>query len=370
MIFDYIIEIFDIVIVMHIEIRPDTNERFSAKIPYDAPLVNSIKRIPGYSWHPDRKVWSFPNTQMHLDMLLTMLYDAWGGLVGAGDADYLPIDLGPHIDRFQREMLAKKYSRKTISSYCRTAELLCEYFQKLPSEITRDDVIDFLADISEKAASASTINVAISAIDAFLPSLKGDVRTTALTRPKKDRSLPVVLSREEILALLNAVENLKHKTVLSLIYSSGLRVSEASSIKIGDIDRYRGMICIRCGKGRKDRTTLLSSSFLRLLQRYLDTYNPRIWLFEGQNNGTHISARTIQHVFAAACKKAGILKKATVHSLRHSFATHLLEQGTDIRYIQELLGHKSPTTTMVYTHVSKVRLTTIRNPFDDLSDIF
>jgi len=156
--------------------------------------------------------------------------------------------------------------------------------------------------------------------------------------------------------------------LVHVVDADSSRVAEAATLKIGDIDRHRRQITVRRGKGRKDRVTLLSTSFVTLLDRYIAEYSPREWLFEGQDPRGHISVRSIQHVFGAACARAGIMKKATVHSLRHSFATHLLEQGTDIRYIQELLGHKSPATTMVYTHVSTVSFRNIVNPLDSFDD--
>jgi len=149
-----------------------------------------------------------------------------------------------------------------------------------------------------------------------------------------------------------------------LIYSAGLRLNEAVTIRKADIDTERGMIIIRSAKGRKDRSTLLSEKFKLLLVNYIEIYKPQTWLFEGQEKGSHLSARTVQHVFQTALEKAGINKDATVHSLRHSFATHLLEQGVDIRYIQELLGHQNPNTTMIYTHVSTSKIKSIKSPMD------
>ncbi|WP_233702685.1 tyrosine-type recombinase/integrase [Hyunsoonleella flava] len=159
--------------------------------------------------------------------------------------------------------------------------------------------------------------------------------------------------------------NLKHKTLLSLIYSAGLRIGEATNIKIKDIDSKRMLIHIKNAKGKKDRYTLLSSSFLELLRDYYKTYKPENYLFEGHNKQQY-SSSSAQKILKNAAKKIGLKKRITLHTLRHSFATHLLENGTDIRYIQELLGHNSPKTTMIYTHVSETTIRKIKNPFDNI----
>ena len=186
----------------------------------------------------------------------------------------------------------------------------------------------------------------------------------SIPRPKKARKLPDILSAEEVIQILNSVENLKHQTVLMLIYSGGLRIGEAVRIKITDIDSKRKLIHIRNAKGKKDRYTLLSEFILEKLRLYYKEYKPKVFLFEGGNGRVHLAERSVQNVFQRAVKTAGINKKITVHTLRHSFATHLLENGTDLRYIQELLGHSSSKTTEIYTHVSKKSIANIVNPLD------
>ena len=177
--------------------------------------------------------------------------------------------------------------------------------------------------------------------------------------------LPVVLSKFEVKRLLNAVSNLKHLAILSLIYSAGLRISEAINMKIKDIDSERGLIYIKNAKGRKDRVVNLSPTLLILLRKYVKEYRPRDYLFNGQGSEQY-AAESIRNIFRKAVKKAGIKKPVRVHTLRHSFATHMLEKGVDIRYIQEILGHSDPKTTMIYTHVSERKITTFINPLDDL----
>lgn len=184
---------------------------------------------------------------------------------------------------------------------------------------------------------------------------------------RKEKKLPNVLSKQEIQNIISGIQNLKHKTIIMLIYSAGLRVSEAAQLKVSDINSKRGLIRISQGKGKKDRVTLLSKKALAILRIYYKSYKPDYWLFPGANSNKPITTRSIQNIFERACKKANIDAKATVHWLRHSFATYLLESGVDLRYIQELLGHGSSKTTEIYTHVSTKKIGKIRNPLDDLS---
>jgi site-specific recombinase XerD len=185
-----------------------------------------------------------------------------------------------------------------------------------------------------------------------------------IPRPLNEKKLPVVLNRGEVLGLIAAAENLKHRTLLMLTYSAGLRVGEAVKLKIADIDSQRKLIHLHSTKGKKDRYTLLSDVTLVYLRRYYKAYTPKEYLFEGAEGRRHLSERTAQTVFHNAAMKAGIVKSVSIHTLRHSFATHLLEGGTDLRYIQELLGHASSKTTEIYTHVTQKTLGRIVNPLD------
>ena len=197
----------------------------------------------------------------------------------------------------------------------------------------------------------------------------------SIPRPKRARKLPDILSPEEVMSIFDYVDNLKHQSILMLIYSAGLRIGEAVRIKATDIDSKRKLIHIRNAKGKKDRYTLLSEFVLEKLRLYYKEYKPKEFLFEacppnrffgrrGGNGRVHLAERSVQNVFQRAVEKAGIKKKVTVHTLRHSFATHLLEGGTDLRYIQELLGHSSSKTTEIYTHVSKKSIEKIISPLD------
>jgi len=215
--------------------------------------------------------------------------------------------------------------------------------------------------------SYSLINQSINAVKFYYQRVLGrnEVRLENVERPEKAFTLPKVLSKQEVAKLLNATENLKHRCLLQLLYAGGLRIGEVINLKISDVKSDRNLLLLRGGKGKKDRTTLLSQKLLQSLRQYYKQYRPKEWLFEGQYGGQY-TTDSIRHVFNACVKKAGILSKPTPHTLRHSFATHLLESGTDLRYIQTLLGHNSSKTTEIYTHITTYALDKIQSPLDNL----
>ena len=267
----------------------------------------------------------------------------------------------------EKEHVVRKYSRRTIKLYLHYNEELLKFSNKTSYQISNDDVRDYLYYLSEKKnASASTLNIVINALKFYYGEVLKREFVYEITRPKKDKKLPVVLSPEEVSGILSSVNNIKHKLILMLIYSVGLRVSEVVKLKPEDIDAERKLIHIKGAKGRKDRYTMLSDVAMKTLREYQRKYKLQTWLFLGQRKDKHISIRTVQAIFEQARDKAGIGKDVTVHSLRHSFATHLLENGVDLRYIQELLGHKHSKTTEIYTHVSNKNLREIKSPLDML----
>lgn len=221
--------------------------------------------------------------------------------------------------------------------------------------------------IDERKCSHSYVNQAISALKLFYEAvLNQRWITEGIKRPRKITRLPNVLSDQEVASLINSLSNLKHRTIMTMLYSAGLRVGEVVRLKPQDIDSSRMLVLVKSGKGGKDRVSILSDVALVMLRDYYRSYRPKKWLFPGAKSGSHITERTVQKVFVQAKEKAGIHKQASVHSLRHSFATHLLEVGTDLRYIQELLGHKSSKATEVYTHVTSKDLRKIQSPLDRL----
>lgn len=269
------------------------------------------------------------------------------------------------INLMINELKLKGYSSKTQKNYVGHIRRWLNYSDKDISDINTEDIkryILFLLD--NENISTSYADQAISAIK-FLYNevLKQNKDIQGFTRPKKQRKLPNVLSKQEVLRILNSVNNEKHKTILFLIYSAGLRIGEVIKLKIDDILSDRKLIHIRQGKGQKDRYTVLSDVALEQLRKYYKIYKPVIWLFPGQDENRYITERSVQRVFEQACIRAKV-RGATVHTLRHSFATHLLENGVDLRYIQELLGHASSKTTEIYTHVTEKSIKNIQSPLD------
>ncbi|TNJ41948.1 tyrosine-type recombinase/integrase [Tamlana fucoidanivorans] len=271
------------------------------------------------------------------------------------------------MNKFKRWLEQKRFSANTVDTYVEVTSLFIRYINlKQITNISVRSIEQFNYDfIFNAKKSVSYQNQCISGIKHYFTFKDIDIEPLEIKRPDKDKKLPNVLSKSEIKTLLDNIQNIKHKTLLSLVYSAGLRIGEALTLKPNNIDYERRLIHIKAAKGRKDRYTLLSSSIIPLLHTYINHYNPKKHLFEGRNGEpyTQVSAR---QVLKQALQRANITKYATLHTLRHSFATHLLESGTDIRYIQELLGHNSPKTTMIYTHVSSTNLMDIKNPFDTL----
>jgi site-specific recombinase XerD len=268
----------------------------------------------------------------------------------------------------QKELRIKGYSSKTIKAYTGHIDRMTLYYNKPASDLNEDNIKNYIMMlIDERNCQFSYIQQALSAFKFYYNHMLGKGCVTAnISFPKKERQLPNVLDQKEVAAILSNTNNLKHKTILYLIYAAGLRVGEVVRLKPENIDEIRKVIRIEQGKGKKDRYTLLSSRAGQLLKEYLSVYKPDEWLFEGDIAGHHLTERSVQRVFENSRNKAGITKKVSVHALRHSFATHLLESGTDLRYIQELLGHSSSKTTEIYTHVSTKDLKKISSPLDSL----
>ena len=273
------------------------------------------------------------------------------------------------MESYRNLLIQKRYSSATQKTYIVYFSDFCEEFSsKHIDMITKDEINAYILKlIKSRNISSSQQNQRINAIKFYYEKVLGKNKEYYnIYRPKTEKKLPTVLSEDEISKLLNSVANLKHKTILSLIYSGGLRISEVINLKIEDIDSHRNLIHIHAGKGKKDRTTLLSPKILILLRKYYKQYKPKLYLFEGQNGGKY-SAKSIQNIFKRTLQKSNIAKPATVHTLRHSFATYLLEHGTDLRYIQELLGHNSSKTTEIYTHITKKGLNGIQSPLENIN---
>ena len=366
---------------------------------YTPLLVEKVKTIPDHRWNPKEKHWSFPGSngtlgkilkvfegeKIHLDPALQSQASnvviarhpelVEGSKQSQGtvpdlrtkQSEVVESGLSPAFEDLRRELLSRKYSYKTVKGYLYYNRDFIQFSKKLPAEVNDNDIKDYLLYLAEERQSATaTLNQAINALKFYYGSMLKQKFVYEVKRPRKDKKLPVVLSQEDVAKILSSVDNLKHKALLMLVYSAGLRVGEVVKLKPEDIDSKRMLVFLKGAKGRKDRYTLLSETTLKTLREYWKEYKPTKWLFPGPDKERYITIRTAQRVFEMACEKALIKKDVTIHSLRHSFATHLLENGTDLRYIQELLGHKNSKTTEIYTHVSNKALMKIQNPLDQI----
>lgn len=260
-----------------------------------------------------------------------------------------------------------RYSKSTISVYTNFIVDFLLFIDTKPLDAIDNRVVQRFVErlVSDKGYSISTHRQLISAIKHFAErfSLCG-IEVSTLHRPGRQKRLPVVLNQTEVIALLRCTANLKHRIALALLYSAGMRISELLQLKTADVDMERRQIRIHQSKGRKDRYVILAESMIPLLRNYLITYNPKHYMLEGYGGGRY-SAGSVRNFLRRSCLKAGITKRITPHSLRHSYATHLIENGVNLRYVQELLGHAKPETTMIYTHIAKKDLLQVRSPLDD-----
>jgi len=266
--------------------------------------------------------------------------------------------------RMTDALLMRGYSRKTIRVYLNHMELYSQYIMKKQYSWSGKYISSYTLKLAEQMRSSSYINQSISAAKFYFVKVLKEKDNQQYIRMKKEQKLPSVLSIEEVKRVLNALPNLKHRALLYMTYSAGLRVGEVVRLKVEHIDKARGLLIVKQGKGKKDRQTLLSDVAWQVLVEYITEEMPQSWLFPGQYHYKHMSERTAQKIFERALLVAGVHKDASIHSLRHSFATHLLESGIDIRYIQELLGHQSAKTTQRYTHVSTKDIRRIKSPLD------
>jgi integrase/recombinase XerD len=272
-------------------------------------------------------------------------------------------------EAYQKLLQLKAYSPATIKTYCHSFHFLLRLLGAVDvATLTKAHVQSYLLWLMKKKGYSETqLHTVINALKFYFEKVEGRGKEFYdLPRPKKPFTLPEILAEEEIVTLIQRTDNLKHKTLLMASYAAGLRVSELVGLKIKDIDSKRMVIYLRAAKGKKDRVVPLSKKLLETLREYVKVYKPKDYLFEGEEKGAPYSKRSAQEVLKAAKAKAGIHKKGSIHLLRHSYATHLLESGTDIRYIQAFLGHNSIKTTLRYTHVTKPKIEAIQSPLDRL----
>lgn len=275
------------------------------------------------------------------------------------------------LQNYQRDLVLRGYSPRTQKTYYRNIVYFLEYCKKPPELITKENIKNYLYYlIKDKKLSESSLRQARSAICYFFSQTTGrDVEIENIPIQKKKRKLPEFFTIDEVLRIIHGTENMKHKTILMLTYSSGLRVGEIVNLKVDDIYRETMRLKVRDAKGGKDRYTLLSEICLNQLEEYWKKYRPTNWLFSGKKQGTQISIRAVQHAYHNAKEKAGIKKECGIHTLRHSFATHMLETGSGIFQLQKFLGHKHLSTTLLYVHLCEEK-TIARSPLDVYADKF
>jgi integrase/recombinase XerD len=340
-------------------IRHRNADRIAVYFEKNADLINRIKKIENAQWSYEKNVWHLPDTEENRKRFNI-----------APRSSYLPSEEGiVQLEKYKMWLQSKRYSDSTIKTYSEALKSFLIFCNtKAVKDITNEDLILYNNEyILKNNLSSSYQNQIVNAIKLFFKIIKDtSIEIDKIHRPKREKVLPNVLSKEEVKAILEAHSNHKHKTMLSLIYSCGLRCGELLALKPVHIDSKRNIVLLKNAKGKKDRIVPLSLKILEMLRAYYKMYKPKDYLFEGQTIGMPYDARSLQLILKQALKKAGITKPVTLHWLRHSYATHLLESGTDLRYIQELLGHNSSKTTEIYTHVSTKSLQQIKSPFDDL----
>jgi integrase/recombinase XerD len=396
-------------------VRHDGGMRVALKFPYDQEIINLVRTLPDARWSNRMQCWHIADNEDIITILLQTLskhafidYSALRRQDLAGrireirsereqsrisykkpdisaevpdvDSDKDPIPGTGHnvklsrqaeadLSRYRIWLESHRYPPSTIRTYTSMMETFLRFVApKEASECDADDLVRIVSEyILPRGLSYSFQNQLISAVKKFYKEICREVIDPGtFSRPRARHRLPNVLSREEVKKVLAAPMNEKHRVMLSVIYGCGLRRSEALTLEPQDIDRDRMLLTVRQSKGFKDRVVPISKKLVDMVDTYLKRYRPVVYLFEGQHQGDRYSAASVEKVFKMAVQKAGIKKSITLHGLRHSYATHLLESGTDLRYIQELLGHKSSKTTEIYTHVTEKSIQKIRTPFDDL----
>jgi integrase/recombinase XerD len=367
-----------------------TDYRFKGKFtlrvyPLHDKLIDLLKQMPLRSYQKAEKLWILPYSKEVLDRLLLFLQENEYTIANRLDkgkpfrrlshqekqAVLLARDTDDQRDtllRFSDHLIARRYSYNTVQVY---VQALRKFLQVHPPQHhTKEDTAiaeRYFYELAKTNIAESTINTHVNAIKYYYENLMGtEPHYLNFLRPKKALQLPSVLNKAEVKALLAQVKNKKHQAMLLLAYSAGLRLGEIVRLELKDIDVVRMQIHICGGKGKKDRMVTLSPVMLAFLREYKAQYQPKRFLFEGQVHGDHYSERSVQQVFTRAREAVGIIKKVSMHTLRHSYATHLLEAGTDVHLIQMLLGHHNIKTTLQYLHVSNRTLNQVKSPLDDL----
>jgi site-specific recombinase XerD len=336
--------------------------------------MKRIRSIVGAFWSKDYNAWLIPRNEEVQKKVRELIPNAIFKFFPTSTPKHSSINMVAKVQRtginwqsvLEKVMRTSNYSHKSIKAYTQQIALFMAHIGKDLEDCKTEDLKEYVHHLlNERKLAEQTVRQAFHSVKYYFRAVLSNHAIGSMSLAiRGSRKLPVILSRSEIRKILEITTNLKHKLLLSLAYSGGVRVGELISLKIEDIDRDRNTLRIRQGKGRKDRYTLLSQHSLELLGKYLTIYHPVYWLFEGHNPEHKYSIRSAQEVFNRACLLARIDKRVSIHSLRHAFATHLLEQGVSLRVIQELLGHASSKTTEIYTHVSTNNYARIVHPLD------
>jgi len=343
---------------------------------YDPELINICRLLKYRHWSGALRCWLVNYEQLHFEALaahfegkaqLTLEYSPKAP--AAARLPDLAAEKAHAINEFERWLRQKRYADNTLKTYTDALRTFFRYYNARPiDQLTATDIVNFNHDYMLKHQySFSYQNQVINAIKLYYDRFHNtQLDTSELERPRRSQRLPHVLSKTEVQKVITAPVNLKHRCMLALIYGCGLRRGELLNLTLKDLDFERQLLWIRGGKGNKDRRVPLTPPLQKMIQRYQESYPTQNWLFEGQQVGHPYDERSLASVFKNACQKSGIDAQATLHWLRHSYATHLLEAGTDLRYIQTLLGHKSSKTTELYTWVTEVAFDKLRSPIDGM----
>lgn len=353
---------------------------------YSSEAIACIKRVSGRRYSRAHSCWLIPNNQQVLESLSADMQAIGVEVEVRGKVLNVPLKRkswserqsylldkldGPMavlVKEYTDFLIGMRYSWQTVKTYTSFFRRFAEVFgiEELP-KLEYATIQEYFNELAKEDIALSTLNQYINAVKFYYEKVLNRPRKVyAVNRPRKQDTLPKVLSKGEVKRIFKQLVNLKHRLMVYFAYSSGLRLSEVCYLKPEDVDLERRQVFINNSKGGKDRVVHLGEEMVGMFVEYLQKYKPKDWLFEGQQGGEPYSPRSLQAVFRRAKDKAGIKKRATFHTLRHSYATHLLETGTDVRLIQELLGHSDIKTTLLYTHVSKRSLTSVRSPLDSL----
>jgi site-specific recombinase XerD len=354
-----------------------SEDRIYVKFFYNVEIIDLLKTLDGSYWHSGIKLWSIKGGKKNLWIFINAMmskgfkpitgdfYHKKGSLIKSNVYKFNNQVLPQKLTNF---MVLKNYSQHTIRIYTDHIKSFLDNWEGNEiKELTTENITNYVqSTLTQTNYSRSYQNQMINAIKLYYRVIQNrKLDQLELPRPLKEKKLPIILSRDEIRSIINSTFNLKHKTIITLIYGTGIRLGESVSIKIRDIDFERRLIHIRAGKGKKDRIVPLPEILVKQLKIYLKQYLPIEYLFEGLNNRQY-SPRSVQKILKQGLARAGIQKNASVHSLRHTFATHALEDGIDIRLVQEILGHSNIRTTEIYTHISNVSILKIQSPIDKL----